>query len=435
MNAATPSRLTKVLRRVPPAALSGGLRILGLGLRFVLSVFMVRYMTLDEVGLFALAVGMAGLMPSVFGLGLNYFMARQLVGLSHDQALQVAQSRLRCTVLMALVCAVLVLLAHAMGWLALPVLPLLAVTILCLEMVAVDIQVALIARGRPDLANLSLLLRSGLWILPFVALAWALPGLRQIGALAWFWLAGLLLSHLLIALICRHDLRRFAAGLLRPEAGGAYPRRIGWRAGRIWISDLGLGGSLYIDRFLITALAGLSAAGVYFFYASLMSAVYVICVASTVQICQPKLRAAYLAAGVTGLRQDLRLRLRLRKTVLITLAAYLCSLPMIWLVMRITDNAELASWIGLCPILLLGFAMKVVGDLFSSALAAAEQDRRYAALNILNLCLVAGLTLILVPLTGLWGAAVAMVLASAIVLAARAASLARLQDQPDAGSP
>ena len=54
--------------------INAALRMTGLGSRFLLAIFMARYMTLADIGTFALMAGAAGLLPSVAGLGLNFFL-------------------------------------------------------------------------------------------------------------------------------------------------------------------------------------------------------------------------------------------------------------------------------------------------------------------------------------------------------------------------
>lgn len=401
------------------AAANAGLRVVALGSRFVLSMFMARFMSLEEIGIFALMTGVTGLLPSIAGLGLNYFMGRELVGVDRISAVALILERLVVSLGMALICVFAILAISALHIATLPIPPLVASLIIVLELLGFDMQVALLSRGRPLMASINLLLRTGAWVGPFVVAAFFVPSLRTIGALAYFWAGGLVVSHLVLLVRYRMDLRVFLS-----EAHSWAPSfvtDIGWKWVKIYLSDLGLAGSIYIDRFIITAIAGVRAAGIYFFFASIVNSVYVICQAASVQIYQPQLRAAYLRGGNPVLRDAMISKLK--ATIAISGAALMASGPALWLIMRFTGKVELAQTFDVVPLLLLAYEIKIVSDLLSVGLAAAERDLNYAVINIAGLLLTAAFGFLLVPLLGFRGAAFALLFASSIIVVARFASL------------
>ena len=234
------------------ALANAALRTIGLGSRFLLAMFMARFMTLQDIGTFALLAGAAGLLPSVAGFGLNFFMARQIVGIGHDEAIGIARDRLSISILAGALCSAILLALVQNDLLQLPFSPWLAIAILMLELLAFDLQVALLARSRSTVANALLFFRSGAWVIPFMALAWALPSFRTIGWLAWFWLGGIAISHLCLGWRYRKDYVAGLRGFGRNQ--GAFAATVGSSATKIYLSDLGLAGSVYIDRFNISSL-------------------------------------------------------------------------------------------------------------------------------------------------------------------------------------
>ena len=405
------------------AMANAALRTVGLGSRFLLAMFMARYMTLQDIGTFALLAGAAGLLPSVAGLGLNFFMARSLVGIGHDQAVGIARERLAISVLTGALCSALLYSLVNADLLRLPFSPWLAIAILMLELLGFDLQIALLARSRSTFANLLLFFRNGAWVIPFMLLAWALPPFRSIETLAWCWLGGIAVSHLLMA---RQYLPDYHAIFKRasPRPAG-FAASVGSSAAKIYLSDLGLAGSVYLDRFIITSLEDVRTAGIYFFYASIVNSAYVICLAATVQVYQPQLRAAFQAGGVQGLR--VALRTRFRSTAMLTAVALTAAAPATYAAALVSGKAEIIAAFDVVPVLLAAYGVKMLSDFMSTALAAAEKDVHYALFNMAGLVLTVIGCLVAIPVMGIRGAAVAVLMSAMILLLLRIGSWRRME--------
>jgi O-antigen/teichoic acid export membrane protein len=397
------------------AMFSAMLRFSGMAMRFLLSVFMVKYMSLSDIGGFSLMLGVTGLLPSLAGFGLNYFMSRDLVGTDRDAALAIVRDRLMITCIAATACVLLLVGAAVVGVVSLPMPLWLGCAVILLELVGVDLQVALLARGKPMAANINLLLRSGLWNGVYVAAAFAFPALRSLSALAVFWLAGLVVSHLLLLFSYRADWHEIF--LARSISRSNYLKSVPPQAILIYISELGLSGSLYIDRFIITAFCGLASAGTYFFFSSIVGAVYTICISATVQIFLPQLRAAYTNGGLAGL--DAAMWPRFRQTAGISIVLLGISAPVIWMTWQWIGHKDLQEAVFILPILLIGYAMKIASEFFSVSLAAAQRDREYAGYHMASLVLTVGIGCIAIPFLGSLGAAVALLVTSAALVAVR----------------
>jgi O-antigen/teichoic acid export membrane protein len=409
-------------------AINAVLRAIGLVARFALSIFMARYMSLEDVGIFALMIGVTGLLPSVVGFGLNYFMCRALVGLPHDQAVDLVRDRLIVTIIAAFGAVAVLAGLVLSGILDLPLPLFVAGAIIVSELVAFDVQMAQQARGHPVSATINLMVRSGAWVWPFVAIAYFFPLMRTMTVLGWFWLGGLAITlAMLVAIYFLDILRTLRTFDLRRKS---YLQLVGWRFAPLYGSDLGLAGNVYLDRFYISALAGMEAAGIYFFFVSIASAVYLVCQAGTVQIFGPQLRGLFHEGGWQGLIAGTKSKLW--ATVLNVSVFSLLAIPAIWFLVHLTGKAELAAGFDITLILLAAFGLKIVSDFYGALFAAVERDRRYVFYNIVMLVagLACGVTLV-IPF-GYRGAAVAMLLATAIVLAFKVRSwhsLTRAADQ------
>lgn len=406
------------------------LRAGGLGARFLLALFMARYMSLHDVGVFALLAGAAGLLPAVAGFGLNFFLARGLVGKTHDEAIALVRGRLAISVSAGLALSALLLFLHATGSLDLPLSPWLIVAILLLELTGFDMQIALLARSRSGFANMLLFFRSGAWAIPFMALAWFAPPFRTMPVLASFWIGGIAVAHFLAAWRYRADYARILSGLMRDaKRFAALP---GARAATIWLSDLGISGSVYLDRFIISSLEGVKSAGIYFFYASIVNAVYVVGLSATVQVYQPELRAAFMDGGITSLRATLRHRLG--STALVGALVLAAAGPATYLAARLTGKAEIVQAFHIVPLLLAAFGAKMLSDLLSVVLAAAERDLDYAVFNMTGLALSLFGCLAAVPAFGIGGAAMAALASNLALLFLRYSNWRRLERSSFAAS-
>lgn len=415
--------------RLNVAIANAGLRTIGLGSRFLLAMFMARFMTLQDVGTFALLAGAAGLLPPVAGFGLNYFMARHIIGISHEAAAETVRERISISILAGALCSAFLFLLVQRDVIQLPFSPWLAIGILMLELLGLDLQVALLARSRSTFANLQLFFRNGAWVAPFMILAWAIPEYRSMETLAWFWFGGLVVSHLLMLGRYASDYR--AAVRISPRTRQPFAASVGSRAAKIYLSDLGLAGSVYLDRFIISSLDGVDSAGIYFFYASIVNSAYIICLAATVQVYQPQLRAAFLQGGVAGLGTALRQRFRI--TALVTAGALIATGPAAYMAAHISRNSEIMAAVDIVPVLLAAYGVKMMSDFMSTALAAAEKDLHYALFNVLGLLLTVLGCVIAIPVMGIVGAAFSVLIASMILLVIRFASWRRMEAEAHRG--
>lgn len=163
------------------------IRATGLGMRFLLVLYLARYLGIDALGRFGLIQGAASVAPVALGWGVSYFLGREIVGLRPLLAGRRLRDRLLVTLASlaaaGIVCAALV----EGGFLALPATPALVAGILLLEAVAFDTHAALIGMGRPLAANMLLFLRSGAWVLPAAGLGWIDPSLRTLDVVLACW--------------------------------------------------------------------------------------------------------------------------------------------------------------------------------------------------------------------------------------------------------
>lgn len=396
------------------SVISGGLRLASLSLRMVLMLFMAKYLSFADIGVFSLIVGTAALLPGAAGLGLSYFVNREIVGGSATDAHLLARDRLIVTLLCGTISALgAAALAHT-GILNLVVDLRVFGGIIILNMISFDLQLLLIARHRAKLANFLLFLRSSGWIPFFMLLALADPMMRDVDVLLRTWLAGEVAAAAVAVLCLRHVLRRpvlthpFDFSWLRQQFPRALP---------IWISDFSLAMSLNIDRFIISLFIGVEATGIYFFFFSIGSAAFQIVQSAAIQPYMPKMRESFRGHATEAF------------TIVVDTAlkrvAYFSGVIAIFggigtfVLVHFLQRGELNAATHLIFPIMLGVFAKSINEFLGIVDYVTENDTRYISLNIAALIVT---PLLLGPATlafGLTGAAIAFLLTMSIFASLR----------------
>ncbi|MGK6353906.1 lipopolysaccharide biosynthesis protein [Sphingomonas sp. DT-207] len=398
--------------------LAGGLRLAGLSMRMFLALFMAKYLSLEDLGIFSLLVGLSGLLPGAAGLGLSYFVNREIVSMASQPAVLLARDRLIVTVACgAASCAGLALLVE-LGQIDIPVRPWMCALVIVLEMVGFDLHLLLIARHRAPMANFLLFMRSAFWIPIFMTCAYLFPAYRDINALIGTWLFGLVIYLLITVIVLRRAV--LTSSLWTSEFNIGWLRSTLPRAMPIWISDFALAISQNADRFIISSVIGVAAAGIYYFYFSIANAAFLIVQSATTQPYMPRLRRAFTEhAYAPFVRMADRCLAKLAGFAFITFV--MTELATLVLVNEL-ERAELARELSIMPILLVGMMGKATNDYFGIIDYIMEQDKRFIALNIVSFVLVIMAIFILTPFFHIQGAAVGMATIMIILALARGAN-------------
>ncbi|WP_340315231.1 lipopolysaccharide biosynthesis protein [Rhizorhabdus argentea] len=380
------------------------LRATALASRFALSIYALRYLNLESLGTFGLAVGLAGIMPPVLGLGINYHLNRDILAMSQAEAHLAARDRLIVSLSMLALVWLCAALSGAWSLSLLGGHPLLLGLIVSLETLATDLHVMIINRGHAVLANLLLFIRSASWIPPVILVGIVAPGLRSLSAIFVAWLLALMVSGVIAVL--------FLARRIGPTFWRQAPR-VGVLLKRsrtnllIYVNDLGLAGQTYLDRFIVYWLLGSAATGIYTFAFSITNSLYVLVHVSTVQIALPSLARAIDDPDQERWRRVLVGYIRQAAIFGLCLAAPL--IGVVLYVLPMVDIHQLTEQSTLFLSMVCAAVMKPVSDIFNVGLYSRRRDKAVALLNIAALALSAFLSMIAISLTGLAGVGIASV--------------------------
>ena len=369
-----------------------GIRLAAIALRFGLTIYITSALGLVAMGQFGVILGLGALAPALFGFGLNFHMARAIVGADEYRQLAIIRSRIGF-MLAVLAVATLVGLPLAL-WLAeFPVLAIVLVTaILWGEALGMDIYIALTALRFNVMANLSLALRTAFWVPLVVLLASSGDIYRNLETVLACWIVGQVVNIALVYAV----LRKRLAGGRQTASGGGWARETLPAGLRIWPSDLALVMIAFGDRFILSGTVSDTELGIFVFFWSFANVAQTLIQASIITPALPRLIQLHRENIAEWKRQIKRLG------IIVLAAGSLLGAGIyafIWLGHTFVPAANFPWEPVFGAVLITATVVRFAGDFLSTVLNSSGSANAYSALNIgFAVCLLAAL----VP-ASLWG--------------------------------
>jgi len=414
-------KLVRRLARFRSSGLSFLLRLASLVGKFGLSIYMARYLSLDDLGLYGLIFSLTMVAVVLYGGRIDYDLVRQIpkmnkqenYGLLRDQSIFFALNYI-------FTAPILLFGQHLLreSWALLSL-----VSLICwLESYSNLLFVNTTFLGKPILANIAFFVRSGLWSIIVIVAGLAFPPARNLWFVLASWAIGTGLS---IALNLWFLEVRYWPGARAVAVDWARIRTALGRSFPIWIGSVGLVGGSYLDRFVVGAFLDMKAVGLTTFYTSFTAAVVMLVSTSILSVVAPKLVDDAAQRRATEYNQELR---RAGFNVA-ALSAVLCvaisiCVPHLASAMHKPEIAEnvLALWL-----LMAATLVRLIAETAFCGLYARHKDREIWIGNGIFLFVSLLLNLVLVPLFGLTGLGISSIVASGILLALRQEGLAFLR--------
>ncbi len=402
------------------------LRLGTLVLRFALTFHIVRVLGYEAAGVYGLAVGAIGIVPAAIGWGLNYFLARDIVGIPVSNAAALLKSRLTVTVatlVVGLCVGSAVLLWLDVSWTGLVGLIALLVVF---ETIGLDIHMPLLSRDKGRLANVLVFVRSALWVPFLIGGGYLLPQLNSLTALFAFWIAAHLVALAILVVAVPRPLlaRTWRAPLRRDWIRDRL--RHSWT---IYLSDVGLVGTLFADRYIVTALLGIEMTGLYTFYWSLTNALQTLVTTAVVQILFPSIVRTFADGDARLLRATLK-----RQTIRISLIAAAMGIGVLAfgeLAAVLLPGHDMTGSRGVFLCLVLAAVVRTVSELLNLGLTAMHKDNHYAAFNVAGIVLSLAMAYVLISTLGFLGVGIASLTTATVLLLGRAVFIDRLLRHAD----
>jgi O-antigen/teichoic acid export membrane protein len=384
--------------------------------KLLLTILVGRLMGLEDLGLYGLISAAVILVPAIGSLGLMSLVGRELVGQSPGEIVSNLRHYAPAAGLFYLVTAPLALVV-AVLWFGYPaILSVLIVAVIILEHGSSDAITILNNRTRTVLANVLLFAKSGAWMIAFIAACFAWPGsaIATLNALLVFWAVACLIS---IGMFFYATRSWPWLDVLPTRLTLDWYRRRTRRSALLLVNDVSNNTALYIDRYIIVLFLGLEAAGLYFFFWSATNAVFNVVQTGVVWAHRGHMIKAHGGADKAAFGSVFRSLVRQTAAITILLSAIL--IAVFPTVVGFLDEPGASIFMPLLWLLVAGLGLRVAVDVAGQGLYAKGLDEVLVTTSLAMLPLSLALNIVLLPLLGLYGAAVAWIVNCALTLGVR----------------
>jgi O-antigen/teichoic acid export membrane protein len=384
------------------------LRGLTLASRFLLSLLLARMLSPAEMGEYGLLTAALAFALLAIGLEFYSYTLREMVPATPAGRTRIIVGQITLGAIALLVIGVLLLTA-VLGGLFPPRLAPWFLLILITEHISLEATRILVITWRPVRAYIGVFLRGGIWVYAMGVLMFTTPSTRTLETVLIWWAVGGVLSIAFSALSLLELPWRELKGY-RPNWSTILA---GLRVARPFL--LTASGALvisYVDRFFIDSFIGREALGIYTFYSTIAIGMLSLAASVSHQFL-PKVIAGY-ATGIEAYQLILRsffwslLALASGTTVI----SGLLMEPML----KLLDLTAYAAYIWVFYAMLPGIFLRILADVPSYALYAARADNDLLLCNLGSAFISTLLNLALIPIFGIYGAALTGGVASGALL-------------------
>ncbi|MBX2833990.1 MAG: oligosaccharide flippase family protein [Micavibrio sp.] len=378
-----------------------GIRAFSLVAKFVLTLFLARYLSFEALGIYGLISAAAIIAPSVLGFGFPITITRSAVydNISEITA-KISNYALICSILYIFVLISALIYGFMSGNM---LLALLTLAIIALEHLNQDAYALFLNLSKPISSNILHFMRSGLWIVLYIGAALISEDFRNLEAVFIFWLAG--------------NATCFAGGLILmknwPWKAPQVTKLREWffttfkTSRTIYMNGLANSAGTYIDRYIITFFLGLELTGVYVLYWSVFSALMNLIRTGIIQLNRPKL-VKHFREKSTDYNHVLK------KTLLSAggsaLALGIAAAGFLYLLLPYLDKPLAMEWYPLLLPITGALFLFIIAEVLGLIFYSQHKDGLTLRTSLTQLCIAAVLNMALIPFFGLWGAAIALAL-------------------------
>jgi O-antigen/teichoic acid export membrane protein len=400
------SRLVDMLKRAAVAGTMAALvlRALTLASRFLLSLLLARMLTPAEVGQYGLLTAALAFALLAVGLEFYSYTLREMVPATPAQRTHIITNQIVLAAIAWLAMSVLVFIAIMVGFFPPRLAPWFLV-ILITEHISLEATRILIITWRPVRAYIGIFLRGGIWVYVIAVLMFTTPSTRTLQTVLFWWVLGDILAIVFSAFsmldLPWRELRHYRPDLSAILTGLRTARPFMLTSASALIIS-------YVDRFAIDRFVGRDELGIYTFYSTILIGTLSLSTSVSHQF------LAKIIAGFSGSTQAYRASLRVFFWSLMALASSVTVISGLLMrpMLAMLGLTAYASDIWVFYVMLPGIFMRMLADVPSYALYAARSDSYLLYCNLGAALISTALNFLLIPVFGVYGAAVAGVAAS-----------------------
>lgn len=345
--------------------------------RFVLVIFIAKFLSTEELGAYSLFA--ASITYALFFVGMDFytFSSREILSVDKSLWFGIVKNQFVFYLLFYFIGFPLIYSLFYFGFLPKQLI-LWFYLILVAEHLAQESMRLLVVFDKAFLANISLFIRSGVWVYAAVVIMFFSDGLREVTTILGLWLVGSSLSILLVI----PQLKR-----LHQISASSQKIDFSWMlqgikvAIPLLIGTLALRSIYLVDRYSLSYFANLSAVGIYSFYSSFASALLAFVDAVVVMQIYPKIVSSVKNNDLNGLVYYKR---KFVKSVSILSLTLVVLLPVgVYLLLLWMNKSEYLEYIPLLALLMLSSIIYSYALLPHYELYAHNEDKKIITSSVL----------------------------------------------------
>jgi O-antigen/teichoic acid export membrane protein len=372
--------------------------------KFILIIFLSRYITPGELGIYGLMT--ASIAWAVYIVGYDFYSVnmREILATAYDERVYLIRDQfvfygfVYCIIFPLLL---LIFFTHILSWKYMPWF----YSILVLEHLAQEGDRLLITFSRQLEANIVLFLRGGLWVYVVIAVSQLVTHHMSLAFVFSGWMIGVFSAVFLVVIMFRKlNWRK----VLHKKVDWYRLRKNAQRATVLFIATMSIQAIMYLGRFFLKFYTNYETVGVYSYFSSLLNVIPVFAYTGIFAFMMPKLVQDY---------NDKKF-LEFKRTVnemLFTLGFFIVATGIlasggIFIVLAITGKAIYYSNLNVYWILLCATICNVLAMIPHYVLYAKRLDSLLLFSSILCIITAFVLNIFMIKYYGIIGAAVAMLL-------------------------
>lgn len=387
--------------------------------KFALTLFLAKYVSLENVAIYGLISGAAILVPAALSMG----VAQSIIRDAAHQRLVVTAKRVRLYLSVVMIeYAILLPVVIGCSVYIDKTTPFLILAVVYLEHFGNDSANLLIATRKPLAANAQIFIRSALWIYVYIAAALYFDSLRTIDSVLLFWICGGCLTVLITLLLFKDwdwGKRSISSSALVLWFWGRFKK-----AKFLYASEISSNLSFYVDRYALAGALDLKVAGIYTIYSSIGMAIYNLVSSGVMQLARPRMVRAFAERNYMKF-QELYKDCQ-KRALSFSAGLAVLSGGAFWYLFPYMDP-DLKEYYGVFAFILGSVCVRVLADLKGYKLYTAKKDSLFMKTTFVSVIVSVLSNISMVPYLGILGAAYSFLITYIITIIAREYCLRRLE--------
>ena len=386
------------------------LRGITLGSKFLLSIYLVKFLSLEANGEYGIFVATISMLTYVLGLDFYSFNNREILQENSSESGKKIKNQFFLFTIVYLIVLPLLYVLGLFDFIGEKYV-FLFYLILIFDHISIELYRLLVVFSKPIQANMNLFLRTGIWILVLI-FAWHndFEELKNIKSVFNFWMIGSLLS------VVYSIFSLSTTGINIPWREKIETKWIfaGLKiATPFFIATLSYKTIQFADRYMVEFYLGTKQTGVYYFFSNISMLIETFVQTTVVMIYSPQL--------IASLKKDKPFQINIFKTfskeiVIYSVLAVVSVCAIIYPLLYIVEKTELFLSISVFFVMVITRFIFNISLIYHFKLYVAKKDRVIMTSTLVAVIFNISLNYILIPFYGLIGGALATLISILIMM-------------------